>query len=67
MTKNGRFNNNLIINISKNTLLRRAFLGFCQSNAEDFINKSKIHDKGSHYEAIKKYENLCIEEEDLEQ
>jgi hypothetical protein len=44
-------------------MLRNAFLRFCDGCAQDFIGKSKIHDKSSHLEALKKYENICREEE----
>lgn len=63
--QSGKFNNNLIITMSQTPKLRAAFLRFCDGNAEDFIAKSKIHDKSSHMEALKKYENICREEEEI--
>lgn len=65
MMKNSKFNNSFIVTISKNPVLRKAFLYFCQTDAGQFIKKSKIHDKISHIEALQKYENLCVEEEDI--
>ena len=46
--QHGKFNNNLIITLSQTHMLRSAFLRFCDGSAEDFIAKSKIHDKSSH-------------------
>jgi len=44
----GKFNNNLVISISKHQTLRRHFLRFCDECAEEYIARSKIHDKSSH-------------------
>ena len=45
--------------MSHNYLLRIAFLRFCEGSAEDFVARSKIQDKSSHMEALRKYEGIC--------
>ena len=43
-----KFNNNLIIGLSKDPLLRRAFILFAEVHGEGMICSSRIHDKESH-------------------
>lgn len=58
-----RFNNSLIIKLSKDPLLQKAFILFAEVHGEEMIAASRIHDKASHLSALKKYQSLCLEEE----
>jgi len=57
----GKYNNSLIIAISKHQNLRDAFLAFSDSEAQYLIEKSRIHDKKSHMEALRMFRDLCKE------
>lgn len=52
---NKKYNNSLIIKLSKHSQLRPAFINFCQEGAEDLIKESRVKDKISHIEALRKY------------
>lgn len=45
---NGKYNNNLVTNLTKNPLLRNAFMIFAEAIAEELIGQSRINDKNSH-------------------
>jgi hypothetical protein len=46
--------------------LRRAFLTFCQNDAEDWIECSKIINKEKHLKALGKYKSIFEKEEDID-
>jgi hypothetical protein len=62
ISKSSRFNNNLVVALSKDELMRKAFLVFSDSYGEESIEQSNINDKRSHVEALRKYTNLCLEQ-----
>jgi len=49
------FNLGLVNDVSKKPQLRRAFLDFCEEDADELIQYSKIIDKKKHLLALKKY------------
>jgi hypothetical protein len=57
---NGRYNNSLVLNLSKVVHLRAAFLAFSEGEAEEYVASSKIKDKKCHMEAISKYRELLL-------
>ena len=54
-----KYNNKLIIKLSKNSQIRQAFMIFCEGTAERLINSSTLKDKRSHLEAINIYKQVC--------
>lgn len=62
-----KYNNNLVINLSKQSKLREAFMIFCDGSGQELIGKSKIRDKRSHLEALKQYQRICLNESIEEQ
>ena len=61
-----KYNNSLVVAISKNSKLRSAFLLFAEDEGEKLIGSSRIFDKASHVEALKTYRQLCLMEESSE-
>jgi hypothetical protein len=47
-----KFNNHLVMQLAKDDAVRRAFLLFGLKDGRDFIDRSKIHDKKTHLEAL---------------
>lgn len=52
---NKEFNKNLITKLSKDSLLRRAFIAFSEGPGEQMIGKSRILNKECHVQALRKY------------
>ena len=59
----GKYNNRLILKITKDPQLRKTFLNFSNNEGEEMIASSRINDKDSHYEALRRYGALCEKEE----
>jgi hypothetical protein len=62
MNNKGKYNNNLVVNLAKNPLLRKAFLIFSETTAEELIGQSRINDKLSHISALRNYRKMCLKE-----
>jgi len=59
----GKYNNKLIVEISKHPQLRKAFITFCEEDGISGINRSRITDKASHHEALREYMEICLQED----
>ena len=54
-----KYNNELLLLISKEPNLRNSFIAFCETEGEYSIECSKIMDKESHIEALRTYQKIC--------
>lgn len=58
MGKGSKFNNILILKLISSYKMAPYFRQFLQSHAEEWINGSKVSDKGMHLEAVSIYLSL---------
>jgi hypothetical protein len=59
----GKYNHKLIVKLSRDLILRKAFISFCDTEGEYIISTSNSKDKNGLISALRRYHNLCLGEE----
>jgi hypothetical protein len=62
--RNEKYNNSLILSLSKHSKLQSIFITFCEEEGQNLIKESRIRDKSSHLEALARYYQICCHERD---
>lgn len=51
-----------MLKMSRDPLLRRSFLVFCDTKGEEYIGALKTHDKQGLLQTMSKYREMCLDE-----